>query len=142
MTVDFIICNRKKPRWATAQLEDASIECELVEARCRFTLLDVSADGVSFFVPRAAPRVAQGSPIVNALVHVGAREVEGDVHVVHVTQADSGSVCGATFHPASDSDAGEWEGLIEELRSANALGLTPQPESAESQPTGSRRHPG
>ena len=84
MTTDFMLCNRQKPRWSMARFEDACIEFDVGATRCRFTLLDVSIDGISFFVPENAPEV-QESYATDAVVHVSQGQIEGTV-LVRVTQ--------------------------------------------------------
>jgi hypothetical protein len=124
MTTDFMICNRKKPRWAIRQFEDAYVEFELEGALRRYTLLDVSADGISFEVPEDTPEIEQDLRIADASVRVDTCEVQGGVRVIHVTPAESGCVCGATFLPSSEGGEDRWRGLIEDLRAADVVGRT------------------
>ena len=126
MTTDFMICNRKKPRWSMARFEDASIEFDVGATRCRFTLLDVSIDGISFFVPENAPEV-QVSYATDAVVHVSQGKIRGVLRIVHVTAHDEGTVCGATLGPTSDLDARDWQLLIEDLEAADRFGPATRP---------------
>jgi hypothetical protein len=122
MTTDFMICNRKKPRWAIRQFEDAYVEFELEGAGRRYGLLDVSVDGISFVVPEDTPEIELDLRIADATVRVDTCEVKGSVRIIHVTPVESDCVCGATFQPSSEDGENRWQGLIEDLRSADTVG--------------------
>ena len=57
-----------------------------------------------------------GSTIDDAVLQVGEARIGGSLRIVHVTEEFSvGTICGATFQPATEHDEHELQVLIERL---------------------------
>jgi hypothetical protein len=71
----------------------------------KLPLIDVSAGGASFSMPRRLPGIEKGAMLGDVLIRVAQIEVQGNLEVLHTTRGfGSDYSCGVRFFPKTESD--------------------------------------
>ena len=110
-------CSRLAERYRLALAGRAFVELRLSDESCwQLDLLELGAGGLCFGLDQGCPTLQTGSRIEDVVLHVGEARVAGSVRIAHVTEEFSvGTICGATFEPATEDDERELQALIDRL---------------------------
>jgi hypothetical protein len=110
-------CQRQYERRRLLDAPGAFLEIETSgHRRFRFDLLDVSPGGVCFGLEEDRPNLEPGARLHNAVLHISAHEIRGHLTVTRMTQEGfSGTVCGASFEPMTESDARRFVDVVSRL---------------------------
>jgi hypothetical protein len=116
-SASFQTCSRSGERFWLPHAGGAFVKFDHTDGlRCCCDLLNVSSDGVCFGVDDEQLTLNPGSRIEDAIVQVGDIEIRGVLIIAHITQAlSTGTICGAAFSPATESDARKFSTLIAQL---------------------------
>ena len=112
-------CKRRTLRYRPGHAEEAVVEFALPDgSRWRLSLVEIGGGGICFGLEDGRPPITVGMEIAGAGVQVGDVRLLGSLRVVHVNaEFGAGTVCGAEFVPASESDARELASLLDGLDS-------------------------
>jgi hypothetical protein len=99
-------CRRGAERYRILYSGEAFVEWVGPEGRTwKLELLGLSSRGVCFGLQDGQPILERGSRLGRVVVQIGGARIEGRLLVAHATEEfAAGTICGAEFQPASESD--------------------------------------
>jgi hypothetical protein len=82
----------------------------------RMPLVDLSAGGASFSMPRRIPGIENGAMLPDVVIRVAQVEIQGNLEVLHTTRGFGLDYsCGVRFFPKTESDRNLLVELISRL---------------------------
>lgn len=110
-------CKRRALRYRPEHAEQAYVEFGLADgSRWRLSLLEIGSGGLCFGLENDRPSLTVGMTIDNARIQAGDVCFTGALRLAHVTcEFAAGTICGAEFTPASETDQRQLASLLTHL---------------------------
>ena len=107
-------CRRSGLRHRLLHADGAFIEFTASDGRpWRLDLLEIGSGGLCFGLKDGKPVLEPGSRIDGLVVRVEGDTIRGALTIAHATEEfAAGTICGARFHPATESDARTFEKVV------------------------------
>jgi len=110
-------CSRRDDRHVLSRDLNARVEFDYPAGKLwSLPIVDFSVAGLSFSLDRGRPPMECGSRLSEVKVHIGDAAIAGDLAILHVTRdAESGTVCGALFHPSTQEEQTVLKTIIDRI---------------------------
>jgi hypothetical protein len=111
------ICRRGAERYRLLYANEGFVDIPAPDVGSwRLELMGISADGFSFGLRDGGPHLEPGAHLEKVVVHIGSTTLKGGLTIAHATEEfAAGTICGARFHPATESDRMALKKAIESL---------------------------